>query len=781
MIPSLLMALQLAGAAATDPTPEALSDSLRLDIQIPRLMEEVTVDGVLDEAVWGQAALLQGFYQYSPQDGIPAEESTRVRVWYAPDAIYFGVQAFAEPGSVRATLAERDRIDNDDQILILLDTFGDGRRATVFGVNPLGVQMDGIRLEGEAGRGGFFQAEAEVHPLDRNPDFTYESRGRQTEVGYEVEVRIPFKSLRYSSGNEQVWGLNIVRVVQASGRSHTWSRARRGQASFLGQAGTLHGLSELDRGVVLELQPELTGRVDGTPGVGDDWNYRGDGLRLGGNVTWGVSQNLTLSGSVRPDFSQVEADAGRLSYDPRRAISFPEKRPFFLEGSERFRVPNQLIYTRRIVQPDAAVKLNGELSGFQVGILSALDDPSIQSDGGRPLFNILRVQRDLGTSSTAGVLYTDRTVSGESNRVVGADARVVRGAYTLNVQGAGSFHRQDGVTSRGQLWDLGFERAGRTFGFTSRASGTTDNFITRTGFLSRTGTASVRVSPRWTRFGGAESRLESWATSLVFSGSWLHEAMWKGDTPEDIKFHWNNTFTFRGGWSVTGSLLLERFYYPPYLYTDYAVESHFGAVPDTVPFVGTPSIGNLDLVLNVATPQWNRLGGTFFIVGGRDENFDEWAPAYIVIGEAGLDWRPTDQVRVSPTYARQQYIRPGDGSTVRSRDLPRVKVEYQLTRAIFVRAVGQYDAIWRDALRDDTRTGDPILLRNPVSGVFERTTEVSRNDLQLDLLFAWQPTPGTVLFVGYANALSDPTSFGFRDAARVADGFFAKLSYRFQN
>lgn len=775
------MALQLAGATPPAPTLGEPADSVRLNVEIPRRAAEVTLDGVLDEAVWGEAALLQDFYQYSPQDGIPAADSTRVMVWYAPDAIYFGVQAFGDPASVRATLAERDRIDNDDQILILLDTFGDGRRATVFGVNPLGVQMDGIRLEGETGRAGFFRAEAEVHPLDRNPDFTYETRGRLTEFGYEVEVRIPFKSLRYSSGEQQVWGLNIIRVVQATGRTHTWSRARRGQASFLGQSGTLTGLRELDRGVVLELQPEITGRVEGSAGTDGDWGYGGESPQVGGNVTWGISQNLTLNGSVRPDFSQVEADAGRLSFDPRQAISFPEKRPFFLEGSERFRVPNQLIHTRRIVQPDAAVKLNGQLAGFEVGVLSALDDPSIQADGGRPWFNILRLQRDVGASSTAGLLYTDRRGSQESNRVVGADARMVHGAYTLNAQAAGSFNSHGGVTERGQLWDLGLDRAGRTFGFTTRIRGTTDDFLTRAGFLSRTGTASIRMSPRWTRFGGTESRLESWATSLVFSGSWLHEAMWKGDTPEDIKFHWNNTFTFRGGWSVTGSLLLERFYFPPYLYADYAVERQTGAIPDTVPFVGTPSIGNLDLVLNVATPQWNRLGATFFVVGGRDENFDEWAPAYIVIGEAGVDWRPSDQLRVSPTYARQQYIRPDDGSTVRQRDLPRLKLEYQLTRAIFLRAVAQYDAVWRDALRDDTRTGDPLLIRNPVSGVYQRTTEVSRNHLQMDLLFSWQPTPGTVLFVGYGNALSDPTAFGFREAARVEDGFFAKLSYRFQN
>ena len=120
----------------------------QLHVRIPRLEETVVVDGVLDEAVWARAARLTGFSQYQPVDSRPAEEPTEVFVWYGPTAIYFGIRAYEAHGDVvRATRADRDNISSDDQVQILLDTYNDRRRAFLFGVNPFGVQQDGIRSD----------------------------------------------------------------------------------------------------------------------------------------------------------------------------------------------------------------------------------------------------------------------------------------------------------------------------------------------------------------------------------------------------------------------------------------------------------------------------------------------------------------------------------------------------------------------------------------------------------------------------------------------------------
>jgi hypothetical protein len=408
-------------------------------VRIPRHEAgDVAIDGKLEEAIWGQAAVLTGFSQFSPSDGVPASDSTQVLVWYTPTAIHFGVQAFEAHGAVHATLADRDRIASDDHIQILLSTFNDGRQAMVFAVNPLGVQSDGALVETGATSGnGFNNAVVKRESADLSPDYVYESKGRLTEYGYEIEVRIPFKSLRFQPKREQSWGINIVRLVQHSGREDSWTPARRARASFLAQSGRLVGLTDLRRGMVLDFTPSLTSRTTGRDGAAG-WEYQGGGPELGGTVRWGLTNNLTLNGTANPDFSQVESDAQQFAFDPRNELFFQEKRPFFLDAIEQFATPNNLIYTRRIIQPVAAAKLTGKAFGTDVAVLSAVDDRvGSLNDQDHPVYNLLRIQRDVGSQSRLGLVYTDRVEGRNYNRVAGADARLVGGIYSAQLQLAG--------------------------------------------------------------------------------------------------------------------------------------------------------------------------------------------------------------------------------------------------------------------------------------------------------------------------------------------------------
>src|SRR5216110_3491090 len=381
----------------------------QLDVRIPRVEGDVVIDGDLADSVWAHAALLTGFSQYAPNDGLPAADSTEVLVWHSATAIYFGIRAFERHGRPTMTLANRDQIFDDDNVQILLGTFHDGKQALMFAVNPLGVQGDGSLIEGANVTASGFIGGAVVgrEQPDLSPDFVFQSRGRVTDWGYEVEVRIPFKSIRYQPRQPQDWKLNIVREVHHSGFEDSWFPARRASATFIGQSGNLVGLSGMHRGLVMDLNPEATGKASGalTPG---GYQYDLGNPQVGGNVRWGVSDNLTLNGTIKPDFSQVESDAGQLAFDPRQALFFSEKRPFFLEGSELFQVPQGLIYTRRIVQPVAAVKLTGKTGSMNVGVLSAVDRTFASATGtDHPVFNILRLQRDLGSHSRLGVAYTD--------------------------------------------------------------------------------------------------------------------------------------------------------------------------------------------------------------------------------------------------------------------------------------------------------------------------------------------------------------------------------------
>src|SRR6266568_7050738 len=445
MLP-LLLALQM----VTDSGATYSGMAKQLAVAVPRLQAEARVDGVLDEPAWREAARLVGFSQYRPVDGRPAEDSTEVLVWYAPDAIWFGIRAFEPHGRVvRATLADRDNIDADDRVEILLDTYLDHRRAMLFAVNALGVQEDGVWSDGvgagAAGgpsAGGRFDA-----TIDLNPDYVYESRGRLTAWGYSVEVRIPLKSLRYQSADPQDWGLQIVRVVQHSGYEETWTPAVRANASFLIQSGRLVGLTGLKRGVVLDLTPEFTTKVDGAPVAPGRYDYTGT-PELGGNLRWGVTQNLAVTATANPDFSQVEADVGQVTVNERFALFYPEKRPFFLEGLEQFDTPNSLIYTRRIAQPVAGAKLTGKLGSTAVAYLGAVDDRGQSPSGNNPVFNLLRLRRDLGAASTAGLVYTDRIDGDDYNRVLGGDAMVVwKKIWFSQAQVVGSW-TSDGLGAR---------------------------------------------------------------------------------------------------------------------------------------------------------------------------------------------------------------------------------------------------------------------------------------------------------------------------------------------
>ncbi len=788
MLLKLLCALQLATPQA--PAPRVYNGRAgEIVVQAPRLEADITVDGSLSEAVWKQAAVLTGFSEYQPVDGQPAPDSTAVLVWYDAHAIYFGIRAFEPHGAVHATLADRDRIDGDDNLQLLLDTFDAGRRALVFGVNPLGVQSDGIRSEG--GNPGGPGQNQDFSGTDLNPDFIYDSKGHVEPWGFEVEIRIPFKSLRFQSGHVQTWGLNIIRNVQHSGYQETWTPARKASASFLAQSGKLEGLTDLRRGLVLDVNPVVTERVTGAPAESPPippggapagaagWEYTPGRLQPGGNVRWGVTPNLALTGTVNPDFSQVEADAGQIVTDPRDALFFPEKRPFFLEGIEQFQTPNTLIYTRRIVNPLTAAKLTGKVGGTDVGLLSAVDDPN--GDGStHPVYNILRLRRDLGAQSTAGLAYTDRVAGADYNRVAELDTRIVFGKlYFFEAQAAGSFTRSAGATTTAPLWEAVVDRTGRSFGFHYSLQGVDSAFDAGAGFLTRTGVVNATVMNRYSYYGGRGALLENYTVFFHTSGRWDYPLFFDGRVPNDFGTTASNSFTLRGGWKLGLNASVQSLRFPPTFYEDYYVAVPGAAAgTDTVPFVGRNRLTDLGLGGSVSTPQFHTFAASLSLTGSRDTDFDEWAQGYVLNANGSLDLRPSDRLRVSTSYLHRRVIRPSDFTTVLLQRIPRLKVEYQLSRPIFFRFVGQYTSTWRDALRDEAGTGGPILLRI-APGVFAPTTIESANGFRADWLFSYQPNPGTVIFAGYGGSLA-ADAYTLRGLQRTEDGFFFKLSYLFR-
>src|SRR5882762_10139332 len=754
----------------------------QLDVRIPRLEAEVVIDGDLSDSVWARAARLTGFSQYSPNDGVPAADSTQVLVWYSASAIYFGIRAFEQHGRPRATLANRDQIFGDDNVQILLGTFHDAKQVLMFAVNPLGIQGDGSLIEGANVTAGGFIGSAVVgrEQPDLSPDFVFQSHGRVTDWGYQVEVRIPFKSIRYQPRQPQDWRLNIVREVKHSGFEDSWFPARRASATFIGQSGNLVGLTGMHGGGVVDLNPEATGKATGAPSPGG-YRYDVGNPQLGGNIRWGVSENLTLNGTYKPDFSQVESDAGQLAFDPRQALFFPEKRPFFLEGSELFQVPQNLIYTRRIVQPVASVKLTGTTFGTDIGLLSAVAETFTTATGtDNPIFNILRAQRSLGRGSRVGVVYTDRFEGCDYNRVAELDSWLVfKEIFGLNLQLAGSRTRVGGVTTTAPLWVGQFTVQHRVWGLRSSFAGISDDFRDASGFIGRAGIVHSYVDPSYTTYGKPGALLERFTGDIVVDGIWQYQNFIHGRHLQDKKLHFNGNATLRGGWNVGAGYFVESFGYDSALFAAYRLKVPRAGRPDTVVvFTGQPTITNGEYIVQIGTPQWKHFSGGGYFLQGHDENFFEWASGDLLLLSVDLSYRPTERLRNTVNYFWQQVNRRTDGSLVNVGRVLRAKIEYQVSRPLFVRVVGQYIQDKTDSLRDDSRTGAPIFIDRP-SGL-TRAAASRTNLFHADVLLSYQPVPGTVVFAGYGSDMVDEAAFQFRGLRRTDDTFFLKLSYLFR-
>jgi len=733
----ILFSLLLAAQSPAPAQPPASVDGAGApNFSIPRIEETVVVDGRLDEPAWARATRLTGFSEYRPVDRQRAAEQTEVLVWYSPEALHFGIIAHdSEPGTIRATSADRDSLDREDSIRIYLDTFNDRRRAFVFGVNPLGAQEDGVQTEGAFNAGRMMGGS-----VDLSPDYQFDSRGQITPTGYMVEIRIPFKSLRYPTTPGAKWGLNILRKIQRTGREDTWTDAQR-VASFLGQAGTMEGLADMERGVVTELQPFITGASNGVRGA--DGVYRREAINLepGANLRLGFT-NLSIDTTINPDFSQVESDAAQVTVNERFALFFAEKRPFFLEGIELFATPGQLVYTRRIADPLGGAKLTGKIGKTGIAFLSALDEAGPRN----AWVTMARVRQDVGKDSLAGVTYTDRTNSSEFNRVIAADARLVfKNLYYVLGQVGGSWTRlrqgfggqalsQGSVTTSAPMFQAEFDRTARRWGFNYRLTGFGRNFEAQSGFVPRNNIVEFSAFNRFSYYGTRGSLVES--VSMFFGptriwnwNSFLSDNAIEGGESLSL------SATLRGGWSLSAR--------PARSFAHLSVSG-----------LGRQYVSVFNGTASVTTPIFAKVNGRVEVRTGGAIIFAEAVEGRETRVTTSLAVRPTSSTRVEGSFVRSRLRRASDDTPFASATIPRIKVEYQPRRSLFFRMISEY------------RSEQP------------RPSVAATKGLRTDWLLSFEPTPGTVVFLGYGMSQErDRQRFATDDLERTSDGFFVKLAY----
>ena len=767
--------MMMLGLTATPDTVVYRGDRGELEVTPPRVeAPAIRVDGRLDEAAWARAAVLTGFTQSQPVEGIPASQETEVRVFHGPDALYFGVVAHDEdPGGIRATLTQRDEgVTDDDWVRILLDTFDDRSQAYAFYVNPRGVQADGLWLVGAEVRHG--------PPVDFNPDFLWESDARVTEGGWVAELRIPYVSLRFRDVPVQRWGLNVAREIRRTEYQSSWAPITEDAANPLELSGRLVGMEGLEPGRLLELNPVATGRRTGE--LTEEGSFEREGFEpsFGVNARYGITRNLVLDATVNPDFSQVEADADQVAINERFALFFPEKRPFFLEGTEVFSTPQQLVYTRAIVDPIAGAKLTGKLGAFNVGYLGAVDESPVTFDEGshEALFNLVRLRRDVGSGSTVGALYTDRTIVDGSayNRVAAADARlVIAERYFLTTQLAGSWSRDDADSAAiaGPLFQAELERSGRTFSWSAGFEDVHPDFRARSGFIRRTGDARVQAEAKYTFYRPAGSFLEDFGPELEVEAYYHHDDLWAGRRYHEARAELGLDTSLRG---PNGFVIQASTGYFAFDAGDYeGYERPDPAAPDAgyVPF-GTPDAleGLVGLSgFGRARPlPW--LGFNFRGAYRQVPIYAEGTRGVELSLSPSAEIRLEDGLSADLSYTYARIRRERDDSRFSLAQIPRLKLQYQMTRALFARAILQYNLQDRDALRG--AGGRPLRVDGAPSDALDA------GEMRYDLLVSYEPSPGTILYAGWTRQLEGPETYRYGQLSPVSEGLFVKVSYLFR-
>jgi hypothetical protein len=525
------------------------------------------------------------------------------------------------------------------------------------------------------------------------------------------------------------------------------------------------------RGLVMDFTPEFTTRLDGAP-TASGYGYKGD-ADIGGTLRWGLTPNLTAVGTAHPDFSQVEADVGQVTANERFALFFPEKRPFFLEALEQYDTPNRLIYTRRITQPVAGAKLTGKVGATSIAYLGAVDAKD-DATGSNPVYNVLRLRRDVGPSSTLGLVYTDRIVSSDYNRVLGSDARLVWGkVWFSQLQVVGSRTRSGGAVNSGALWDLTLaDRTGRAYGNHFELTGISPDFVAASGFVNRTDVVTGRLMNRFSWYGAPGALLEQLTTFVSVNPLWRYDDFLnaRGTIETEYSNNWNATL--RGGWQLEMSVNNQQQVFEQSDYVGYAVPGP----TDTVAFVVPHGLYNLwSGSAEVTTPS-RPLTANVSVTYGGAPIFAEASEGRQLSLETEINWRPTTALRLNALWTHATLDRARDGSRFATADIPRLKIEYQLSRSIFVRYIGQYFA-QEQAAPLDPRTGAPLLMDSLLAP--GAAGSVIR-DFTTDVLFSYKPTPGTIVLLGYGAALSEPRAFRFDDLQRESDGVLLKISYLFR-
>lgn len=430
--------------------PVPFEPTYKPSITIPFIAKQIIIDGELNEDFWKEAAVAYNFVETNPGDQIKPLVESKALIAYDEKNLYVSLIAYDDPSTIRASLSDRDNIFKDDYFGIMLDTYGDQSWGYELFVNPYGIQGD-LRMNSNGEEEMSF-------------DIVWESMGKITDSGYQVEIAIPFASLRFPDKEVQNWRVNFWRDHQREvRRRYSWAAMNRDDPCFLCKWGYLEGIKGIKPGNNLELLPNIISSQSGSRADTNDPSSRFENenpkAELSFNGRYGLSSTSSLELALNPDFSQVESDAAQINVNNTFGLFFPETRPFFQEGGQLLGTYINAIYTRSINDPQVAVKFTGQVGKTELYYIFALDENStilvpfkqqaLYSQADKSVVNIFRARQSLSNDSYFGVLFTDRRLDdfgendmhkGGSNSVFGFDGAFrVWNNYRFQIQSLFSY------------------------------------------------------------------------------------------------------------------------------------------------------------------------------------------------------------------------------------------------------------------------------------------------------------------------------------------------------
>ena len=716
----------------------------------------------------GRLVRVEGFLQRRPRDGVPSTQRTEVYSGYDDERLYVVFVCFdSEAGKVRARMTRREKFEGDDWVLVSLDTFRDKRRSYELSANPLGIQQDGRYVEGVG--------------YDTAFDTLWESQGQRTEKGYVVWMSIPFQSLRFPSTEKQVWGIGFWRYIPRTNEMSTWPLVSSSVQGDLNQYAALEGLQRVSPGRSVQLIPY--GFFRSFRSLDPSRSAQRQFVSERGEIDGGLDAKLVFQDSfaldiaVNPDFSQVESDLPQVTVNRRFEVFFPEERPFFQENSSFFQTPINLFFSRRIQDPRLGVRLTGKKGPWAVGALLADDESPGKSVaeshplfGSRARFSVLRMNRDILSESTLGMIYTERALDLGLNRVGGVDTRLkLNRNWVLSGQAVASRTRAtDGTEQAGPAYDARLLRRGRHLLSTLDYNDLSPGFRTEAGFLPgrrvrrllfsgrRIQPPSLRPDVRSLRqhadyrFRREGKYLISWGPTLLANGIW------------DRQHHPLHRFYDLGvGWELSGETHLELFRIgdrellrpgdiPAQIQTREYSHHRSGA------FVSSNFLSWVSLELEYSE--------------GTEINLLPQAgqePDLVDLNRANLSvtFRPSNSVRNENVYLLERLLDRFSAANVFNNHILRSRWDWQFNRRLSLRFILQYETV----------------LSNP-----DLTSIDSSKNLNGDFLLTYLVNPWTALYVGYNDnrrnldlleqemGLTGRRSPGFLNDSRQ---FFVKFSY----